>query len=318
MNQKEEKGTPPVSPAAGPAQTEIRRPAGAGTSHAAPRESHLHLWRPSVGAGEAKPTSRLGLWRPRVAYAPTADHQAHLGLRRPKVGSRSALALALVGLLCDLATVGALLAPAPVAAADIRARCDGNTAVILARPAGTEHVQVICRDGIPEFMVDPGPIPVLDPAKAGRTAAIPHDWGGWVTVWLNSRPLKTPYDPARALVEPGAYLAKSTGRVMMPVRFFTEAFQGRVIWDATRREAVLYLQGKQVIIQADRPEATIAGRPVPLEQRPVIFQDRLFVPVRFLLESFNGKVNWDQANRSVRVELVDVTCGSPVYCGEVR
>lgn len=227
-----------------------------------------------------------------------------------RIGGRLVAAL-----LLTLGLLGAL----PAAAADIRARCEGNSPVILERPPGTEHVKVICNRGIPEFMVEPeAPIPVIDPVKSGRTTTMPADWGGWVTVWLNGRPLKTPYDPLRALPEPGAYLAKSTGRVMMPVRFFTEAFQGRVIWDSFRREAVLYLQGRQVLLRADSAEAKVDNRPVQLDQKPVIFQDRLFVPVRFLLESFDGKVDWDHTNRSARVELVGATCGSPIYCGEVR
>lgn len=231
----------------------------------------------------------------------------------PRLGNRFGL-FALAVLLGGLSLIAGV-----ASAADIRVRCDGNTPVILERPAGTEHVKVICNRGIPEFMVEPdAPIPVIDPVKSGRTAAMPDDWGGWVTVWLNGRPLKTPYDPVRAVPEPGAYLAKSTGRVMMPVRFFTEAFSGRVIWDTTKREAVLYLQGKQVLLQADKAEAKVDGKVVKLDQKPVIFQDRLFVPVRFLMESFNGKVEWDHTNRSARVELVGATCGSPTYCGEVR
>lgn len=292
-----------------PPGLELIRPGGGAGEGYSPL---LWLHRPQVGPEAGSPSPLLGLRRPRVGDE-TAAPTGRLRLRRPTVGNRFGLfALAiLIGGLGLIATA--------VAAADIRARCDGNTPVILERPAGTEYVKVICNKGIPEFMVEPdAPIPVIDPVKSGRSAAMPTDWGGWVTVWLNGRPLKTPYDPVRAIPEPGAYLAKSTNRVMMPVRFFTEAFQGRVIWDATKREAVLYLQGKQVILQADKAEAKVDGKVVKLDQKPAIFQDRLFVPVRFLLESFNGKVEWDHTNRSARVELVGATCGSPIYCGEVR
>lgn len=272
------------------------------------------LRRPRVGAESGAPSPLLGLRRPRVGAESPAP-SGRLGLWRPRVGNRWSLFLGLLALIG--ATV--LATPSPVAAGDIRARCDGNTPVILERPPGTEYVKVICNKGIPEFMVQPdGPIPTIDPVKSGRSAAMPTDWGGWVTVWLNGRPLKTPYDPVRAVPEPGPYLAQSTSRVMMPVRFFTEAFQGRVIWDESRREAVLYLQGKMLVLKADKAEATIDGKVVKLDQKPVTFQDRLFVPVRFLLESFNGKVDWDQSNRSARVQLVGVNCGSPIYCGEVR
>lgn len=67
---------------------------------------------------------------------------------------------------------------------DIHAYCQGNQPVIKSRPPGTEHVTVICRDGLPEFMVAPAPVPTWDPVTQSAPAATPPDFAGWVTVWM--------------------------------------------------------------------------------------------------------------------------------------
>lgn len=212
---------------------------------------------------------------------------------------------------------------APMAGAqhgDIHARCEGDTPVITSRPRGTEHVQVICRDGIPEYMVVQNQVPTYNPVTQALPQQIPPDFGGWVTVWLNGHPLHTPYDPVRGVQEPGAYLSASTGRVMMPVRFFTEAFGGEVDWSHANRRARLTMWDRSTSINLwlDKEQATVNGRIENLDQYPALFQERMFVPVRFLAEGFGAAVEWDHANRSVRVELPGARCSNRTYCGEVR
>lgn len=226
-------------------------------------------------------------------------------------------------ILAALLAAAAALYTAPFAGAnhgDIHAHCVGDRPVITSRPPGTGHILVICQDGLPEFMVRMDPVPTYDPVTEAMPRAIPPDFGGWVTVWLNGHPLLTPYDPVRRVQEPGAYLAASTGRVMMPVRFFTEAFGGQVEWAHEERRARLFMydQGQVIQLWAGREGATVGARIEHLDQPPVLFQERMFVPVRFLAEGFGAEVVWDHANRSAQVELKGARCVSPVYCGEVR
>lgn len=230
---------------------------------------------------------------------------------------KSLLAVFLAG-LAALATWAA--PPAGAHHGDIHAVCNGDTPVIRSRPPGTEHIQVVCRDGLPEFVVNPGPIETFDPVRQAVPQATPPDFGGWVTVWLNGRPLRTPYDPIRGLQEPGPYLAASTGRVMMPIRFFTEAFGGQVDWNQAEKRARLVMKdrSKVLMVFVGQKEASVNLDVVTLDQTPVVFQERLFVPVRFLAEGFGAKVSWDHGNRSARITMAGANCANPVYCGEVR
>jgi hypothetical protein len=220
-----------------------------------------------------------------------------------------------------VATATLLLVVQPIVQSrhgDIHATCVNGIPVIRERPLGTEHVTVTCVRGMPEFAVSPDPVPTYDPITQSQPVAIPPDFGGWVTVWLNGRPLRTPYDPVRGLQEPGAYVSASTGRVMIPVRFFTAAFGGVVEWDEHERHARLFLGSKMVQVWAAQRRAMFNFIATELDQPSVIFQDRLFVPVRFLMEGFGASVAWDHTNRSAKVTLANASCVHNVYCGEVR
>lgn len=137
-------------------------------------------------------------------------------------------------------------------------------------------------------------------------------------MWLNGHPLNTPYDPVRGVQEPGAYVSASTGRVMMPVRFFTAAFGGGVNWTDFDQRAWLFLKNKVVQVWVESDTALVDARVITLDQPPVLFQGRVFVPVRFLLETYGATVHWDHSNRSARIELDGARCVHPVYCGEAR
>lgn len=217
-----------------------------------------------------------------------------------------------------LALAVALVPDALANHGDIHARCEGNTPVVIVRPAGTEHVKVVCTDGVPEYVVEAEPVFAYDPVKQSLPRATPPDFGGWVTVWLNGRLLRTPYDPVRGVQEPGPYLAASTGRVMMPVRFFTEAFGGQVEWSQPELRAQLKMPGRSQTINLwlTQNQGMVGLKTVALDQKPVLFLDRMFVPVRFLTEGFGGEVTWEHSNRSAMVEMRGVTCVNAVYCGK--
>jgi hypothetical protein len=235
------------------------------------------------------------------------------------------MAYSRLGPLGRLLTLGAALAAVLVALpdvsaqhGDIHARCNGSTPVVTQRPPGTEYVTVVCQDGVPEFVVQQPAVPTYDPVREGAPRLTPPDFGGWVTVWLNGKPLKTPYDPIRGVWEPSPYLAASTGRVMMPVRFFTEAFGGQVNWNKEEGRAQLILRGKVIHLWLTQDAGMVGAKTVALDQKPITFLDRMFVPVRFLAEGFGGEVEWDHSNRSAKITMRGLECSNPVYCGELR
>lgn len=143
----------------------------------------------------------------------------------------------------------------------------------------------------------------------------PADFDGWVFLFINGQPLRTPAGGERT--EPDAYIVASTGRTVMPIRFFTEAIGGLVDWHEPQRKVTLAYRGRQVELWIDRREARVDGRSVPLDQPPFIYMGRTMLPTRFLMEAFGAQVAWDPANSAVWVELPGARCVNPTYCGQL-
>ena len=156
--------------------------------------------------------------------------------------------------------------------------------------------------------------------SGGHTALRITRSGGdfFILIWINDRPLTLPFDPARGVQEPGAFVTTKAGRVMMPVRFFTEAVGGQVVWHAADQKVHLQYGGKSIILTIADSTALVDGKPVALDQAPLIFLERTFVPARFLLETFGARVDWDRAGLSARIWMPEGACNSNLLCGQAR
>ncbi|MDB4896819.1 MAG: copper amine oxidase domain protein, partial [Firmicutes bacterium] len=119
--------------------------------------------------------------------------------------------------------------------------------------------------------------------------------------------------------EPGAYLT-AHDRVLIPVRFFTEGFGGTVAWNGAEQSVTMRMPGRDQVLKVwvGRSTATVGGKPETLDQPAVLFQDRVFVPTRFLAEGFGAAVEWDGPHLLTWVYMDGVTCSSRLYCGEVK
>lgn len=177
-----------------------------------------------------------------------------------------------------------------------RVECRGNTTVVT-------HAAAPLQPG--------ADVPSLQPRP------VPADFDGWVFIWINDQPLRTPRRTAQRW-EPDAYVVASTGRTVMPIRFFTEAIGGRVTWQEAEGRVTLQYRGRTVVLWIGQPEALIEGERVPLDQPPFIVLDRTMIPTRFLMEAFGATVDWDPANSSVWVLLPDGACIDSTLCGEPR
>lgn len=161
----------------------------------------------------------------------------------------------------------------------------------------------------------PGGVPDL----RERLRPIPPDFGGWVYLWVNGRPLRMPLrHPVTGAFEPDAYLVQSTNRTVMPIRFFTEAIGGQVEWQQAGAVAVLRYGGREVRLAIGSREARVDGRPVALDQPAFLWLDRTMIPTRFLMEAFGANVRWDPLHNAVWVDLPGAVCMDDGSCGPAR
>lgn len=97
-------------------------------------------------------------------------------------------------------------------------------------------------------------------------------------------------------VEPFVY----ENRMMVPIRFISEALGASVEWNQRRQEAFIY-QGEDVL--AIMPDTPIYknGEEVYSDVYPMAAVDRIFVPLRAVAEALNCDVDWDPGSGEIYV-----------------
>jgi len=92
---------------------------------------------------------------------------------------------------------------------------------------------------------------------------------------------------------------------MVPVRFVVESdsLQGQVYWDGTQQKVALDCKGKYIEFYIGSKKAAVDGQEKYLDSAPYIYQDRTYIPLRFLAETLGGTVSWNAVSRVVSVEF---------------
>lgn len=95
------------------------------------------------------------------------------------------------------------------------------------------------------------------------------------------------------------------GRTMVPVRFIIEdeSLKGQVYWDGNQQKVAMDVRGKYIEFFIGSRTAKVDGEKITLDTAPYIYQDRTYIPVRFLAESLGAAVSWDNASRIVNIEF---------------
>ncbi len=92
------------------------------------------------------------------------------------------------------------------------------------------------------------------------------------------------------------------GRTMVPLRFVIEdkALQGSVGWDGASQVAVS-CRGKNFEFKIGSPKVVIDGTTYTMDVAPYIYQNRTYLPLRFLAEKLGGTVTWNNALGQVNI-----------------
>ncbi len=93
------------------------------------------------------------------------------------------------------------------------------------------------------------------------------------------------------------------GRTMVPLRFVIEdkALQGSVGWDSNSSEVTVACQGKTFEFKIGSPTVLINGTTYTMDVSPYTYQDRTYLPLRFLAENLGGIVTWNDALGQVNI-----------------
>ncbi|MDR1616123.1 MAG: hypothetical protein LBR98_03840 [Syntrophomonadaceae bacterium] len=96
-----------------------------------------------------------------------------------------------------------------------------------------------------------------------------------------------------------------TDRTLVPLRFVIEDefLKGQIFWDEALRKAAVECQGKYFEFFIDNPVVRVDQKSFYLDTAPVIYQDRIYIPLRFLAEHLNAVVNWEPSAKFISIIL---------------
>ncbi|NLW92118.1 MAG: copper amine oxidase N-terminal domain-containing protein [Syntrophomonadaceae bacterium] len=106
-------------------------------------------------------------------------------------------------------------------------------------------------------------------------------------------------------IDPGYATAPvvKNGTTFVPIRAIVELWGGNISWDKTAQTISISLNNNTVVLTIDSTTATVNGTTVTLIGAPYVSDTgRTMVPIRFLAESLDLTVNWDQNTKSIDIK----------------
>ncbi|WP_367754727.1 stalk domain-containing protein [Ammoniphilus sp. 3BR4] len=98
------------------------------------------------------------------------------------------------------------------------------------------------------------------------------------------------------------YIEIQSKRTMVPVRFVSEELGASVKWNPQTRTVHLKAAGNTIVLTIGQAEAVVNGRSEMLDTKALIRNDRTYVPLRFISETFGAKVEWIGQEKKVIVK----------------
>ncbi|MFF2017799.1 copper amine oxidase N-terminal domain-containing protein [Paenibacillus sp. NPDC058177] len=111
-----------------------------------------------------------------------------------------------------------------------------------------------------------------------------------ISVSIDSRPIYFDVAPQ-----------KLNGRVMVPIRAIFESLGAEVTWNNETQTITGTKEGNNMTLHVDAGAATMGGKTVQMDVPATKINGRVFVPTRFVAESFGADVKWDESNKKVTI-----------------
>ncbi|MGG1669979.1 copper amine oxidase N-terminal domain-containing protein [Paenibacillus sp. NRS-1783] len=104
---------------------------------------------------------------------------------------------------------------------------------------------------------------------------------------------------AKAVSFPDAKPYTESSRVLIPVRFVSQALGGTV--DYKNKTVSIKQGGKMVSMKVNGTKVSVGGKTVTLDVPVRVKENRTYVPLRFVSEALGASVDWNQVQRLVSI-----------------
>src|SRR5690606_15126617 len=93
------------------------------------------------------------------------------------------------------------------------------------------------------------------------------------------------------------------GYTYVPVRGILEQSGATVRWDGAARKVTVKKTNLTVELRIDSAKAIVNGKTVQLEAPAIMIGNSTMLPLRFLVETLDGTVTWDNAAKTVWINM---------------
>lgn len=119
-------------------------------------------------------------------------------------------------------------------------------------------------------------------------ATIPSFAGDRINVFVNGVSIQ--------MKEPPAII---NGRTLVPLRAIFESLGVLPVWDDISKTVTVNTETINMIMTIDSKIATVNNKLVPLDAPVTLVDGSTMVPARFIAETLGGKVEWEEATKTV-------------------
>lgn len=103
------------------------------------------------------------------------------------------------------------------------------------------------------------------------------------------------------VVFPDASPFISNGRTLVPVRFIADSLEAKTDWSQSTQEVTIEKGNEKIVLKIGEKKAKVGSKTIELDTNALIKNSRTFVPLRFISETFDAKVEWVQATKTVYI-----------------
>ncbi|MBO8164033.1 MAG: N-acetylmuramoyl-L-alanine amidase [Brevibacillus sp.] len=89
------------------------------------------------------------------------------------------------------------------------------------------------------------------------------------------------------------------GRTMVPIRVIAEGLGADVSWNQSSQTAVITQGERRLELKLNSPTALVNGKQMKLDAPPLLKNDRMLLPLRFVGEALGLTVGWEANSRTV-------------------
>ncbi len=102
------------------------------------------------------------------------------------------------------------------------------------------------------------------------------------------------YDGVKPMIE--------NNRTLTPLRAVSEAYGAEVVWEEETQTITITKDIIKIAMQIGSETAYVNEQEVQLDVAPKIIKNRTLVPIRFISETFNLNVEWDEESQTVVID----------------